>query len=371
MYGIVGNHGFLSSKNELILPVNTSFIKSKEQTLKIKELIEKLGVVVSFSLDIDEDDHSININESAVFHHSFESFPLIMNIDNESIVDDLEIIEQYNNQDINDASDFTRLLSLVRKEKEIYYVDPSVYGIMDNFRLFPNSQHELVLPLNTSYIKSDQTHRKIKKMIEQMKVIVGFSIIHNEDERLIILQDDNCFGDLAYRGLKWDFRTESFVIGNEYFNENIIEPEKKIKSIEENYTKRDVMVFLSYATKDSNKFKISTIARELTKHTGIKEVLFWEEDMDDDIIDYMNKNIGKCDIFILFCSKNALQSDPVRLEWQAALKIKKKIIPVFIDEKDIPPLLSSKLGVNFIKNDIGETISNLYYLILKKVKKAQ
>ncbi len=127
------------------------------------------------------------------------------------------------------------------------------------------------------------------------------------------------------------------------------------------------MVFLSYATKDSNRFQISTIVQQLTAYPEIRDVLFWEEDMHDDIIDYMDKNIQKCDIFILFCSQDALKSSPVKIEWQAALKVNKKIIPVFEDEIDIPTLLSSKLGVKYDGNNLNKMIENLYYLILKKV----
>ena len=72
-----------------------------------------------------------------------------------------------------------------------------------------------------------------------------------------------------------------------------------------------VLIFISYATKDSNLFHISEIAETLSRKPEIDEVLYWEEDMDDDIIDYMDKNVGKCDIFLLFCSQNALKSEPI------------------------------------------------------------
>jgi len=47
--------------------------------------------------------------------------------------------------------------------------------------------------------------------------------------------------------------------------------------------------------------------------------------------------------------------------------LKKKIIPVFINESDIPPLLSTKLGVQFITDDIQKTADQIYQLILKKL----
>jgi len=128
-----------------------------------------------------------------------------------------------------------------------------------------------------------------------------------------------------------------------------------------------IRVFVSYATADSDYFQVSNISNLLAENPDIGKVFYWEEDLQDDIYEYMNKNLAKCDIFLIFCSANTNQSEPVQMEWQAALKIKKKIIPVFINESDIPPLLSTKLGVKFIENDIKKTTDQIYQLVLKKL----
>jgi hypothetical protein len=130
---------------------------------------------------------------------------------------------------------------------------------------------------------------------------------------------------------------------------------------------QSILVFFSYATEDSSFFKIPLIAENLTNFPEIADVLYWEEDAHYNIITYMNENLGRCDIFIIFCSQNALGSKPVEMEWRSALKINKKIILVFLTEADIPPLLSTKLGVKFLPKDINRTIHELYELILKKV----
>jgi len=143
------------------------------------------------------------------------------------------------------------------------------------------------------------------------------------------------------------------------------EPQKDLVKEE---LKQPLKVFISYATEDSKKFEIPTIATHLIKYSLIDNVLYWEEDLHDDIYDYMDTNLGKCDVFLLFCSPNALKSDAVKMEWQAALKIKKKIIPVFVKEEDIPPLLSTKLGVQFSERDIKDTIKRIYELTLKKLE---
>jgi len=128
-----------------------------------------------------------------------------------------------------------------------------------------------------------------------------------------------------------------------------------------------IKIFVSYATADSNYFQVSNIANLLAENPDIEKVFYWEKDLQDDIYEYMNKNLTKCNIFLIFCSANANQSEPVQMEWQAALKIKKKIIPIFNNESDIPPLLSTKLGVQFIKNDIKKTTDQIFQLILKKL----
>ncbi|MFX0177117.1 MAG: toll/interleukin-1 receptor domain-containing protein, partial [Candidatus Hodarchaeota archaeon] len=124
---------------------------------------------------------------------------------------------------------------------------------------------------------------------------------------------------------------------------------------------------ISYSTLDSDFFEINNIAEKLQQHSDIKKVFYWEEDLKDDIYDYMNRNLDICDAFLLFCSKKAKKSEQVQLEWKSALKIKKPIIPIFNDERDIPPLVSTKLGISFDKNDIDKTVEQLYQLILKKL----
>jgi GTPase SAR1 family protein len=131
--------------------------------------------------------------------------------------------------------------------------------------------------------------------------------------------------------------------------------------------RKKLLVFVSYATADSEFFEISKISEKLKKYPRIGDILYWEEALKDDIYDFMNNNLELCDIFLLFCSENSKNSEPVKMEWKTALKIKKPIIPIFQTEKTIPPLLSTKLGVQFKKDDIDDTIEQIYKLILKKL----
>lgn len=127
-----------------------------------------------------------------------------------------------------------------------------------------------------------------------------------------------------------------------------------------------ISVFVSYATKDAPSFRIEEIAEELTKTEEIDDVLYWQEDNKDNIIEYMNENLGKCEVVILFCSPNSLNSVPVQKEWTAAEGLNKPIIPVFLEVEHIPPLLITREGVKFDPFDFEKNIQELYKLIVKK-----
>ena len=135
------------------------------------------------------------------------------------------------------------------------------------------------------------------------------------------------------------------------------------------HIKKDVLVFVSYATKDADLFKIKELAENLTSYEKIEDVLYWQEDMADNIITYMSDNLANCDVMVLFCSPNALKSIPIEKEWTSADIMNKPIIPVFIKSDHIPPLLKSRLGVEFDAFDLERTIQEIYNLIMKKMEK--
>lgn len=159
--------------------------------------------------------------------------------------------------------------------------------------------------------------------------------------------------------------------------QDLIEKKVEIKKIQKQSiyyadkvkgAKEDVLVFVSYATKDANIFKIRDVAENLTKREKIANVLYWQEDMKDNIIKYMNDNLGKCDIMLLFCSPNALSSEPVEKEWTAADIMGKPIIPIFSNPDHIPPLLKTRLGVQFDPFDLQQNVKEIHNLILKKIE---
>jgi len=131
---------------------------------------------------------------------------------------------------------------------------------------------------------------------------------------------------------------------------------------------QQILVFISYATKDADAYKIRDLAENLTKYEKIDDVLYWQADMKDNIIKYMNDNLGLCDVMLLFCSPNALASEPVEKEWTAADIIGKPIIPIFNNPDHIPPILKTRLGIQFDPFDFQKNINGIYNLILKKIE---
>jgi len=128
------------------------------------------------------------------------------------------------------------------------------------------------------------------------------------------------------------------------------------------------LIFISYATKDSDLFQIPKITEILKHYPEIDDVLYWESDMVDDIYGYMDENLKRCKMVLLFCTKNSTYSEAVKMEWRSALKLGKKILPVFIEEEYIPTLLTTKLGIQFNKEDPYGSIEKIYQLILKKLE---
>ncbi len=122
-------------------------------------------------------------------------------------------------------------------------------------------------------------------------------------------------------------------------------------------------IFLSYSTLDSENYQISLIASELEKDLLINKVNYWEENSGENIVEFMERTLRISQVFLLFCSQNALNSQSVEDEWQAAFQLRKrgkmKIIPVFENEGDIPRLLLPILNVEYTKNDINGFLNKL------------
>jgi hypothetical protein len=126
-------------------------------------------------------------------------------------------------------------------------------------------------------------------------------------------------------------------------------------------------IFFSYADSDSEYFQIPTIARALELVQEIDKVNYWKRDAKTDISKFMFEEVVKCDDFVVFCSENSLCSQAVKQEWEFALRLGKRIIPVFEDTTLIPDPLQMKRGIQVFsssrKKKRKKTVSNISKLI--------
>ena len=78
------------------------------------------------------------------------------------------------------------------------------------------------------------------------------------------------------------------------------------------------MIFISHTAKD--KAIVEPIALRLAQVYGQNNVFYdsWSIQPGDGIIDKMNEGLTNCKFFFFFVSKNSLQSNMVKLEWQNA-----------------------------------------------------
>ncbi len=206
----------------------------------------------------------------------------------------------------------------------------------------------------------------IVPQIEELKVREAISLdqkyIKNKD---LYSPPFKLIDEIRYQNIIKDLFSEIIEDANEKII-NLLNSKIKLPPVSPTKKTKEILVFISYATRDAEIFKIRDIAESLTVYSDIVDVLFWQEDSKDNIIAYMNENLSKCDIMLLFCTPNALKSIPVEKEWTAADAMNKPIIPVFLEDDHIPPLLKPRMGLKFNIFEFQKNIDNLHELILKK-----
>lgn len=211
-------------------------------------------------------------------------------------------------------------------------------------------------------LEKQETERKLEEQRRVTADAFGEEItsadLMEKMEKLITI--DEKINDLLKTYEKWEVKS-SKPVSKTGINFQLISPQQLKK---ETYT-----IFLSYSTKDSDYFQIPIIAEHLKKYAEIEDVLFWERDSGENIVEYMEKALRKCNVFILFCTENSLQSKAVNDEWQAAFQMRKKqilrIIPVYEKEENIPRVLWHLLNVKFSKDDFERLIKKLLKEILR------
>lgn len=89
----------------------------------------------------------------------------------------------------------------------------------------------------------------------------------------------------------------------------------------------------------------------------------WSMQPGDGIIDKMNDALADCDLFLFFVSRNSLESNMVKLEWQNALMKATagacKIVPVKIDDCLMPPILMQSIYIDLFGQGLENSLRQI------------
>lgn len=127
------------------------------------------------------------------------------------------------------------------------------------------------------------------------------------------------------------------------------------------------MIFISHTSKD--KPIVEPIAIRLATVFGYDKVFYdsWSIQPGDGIIDKMNSGLAECKYFFFFVSKNSLQSNMVKLEWQNAIMKSSngnaKLIPVKLDDCLMPAILLQTLYIDVYGRGLENAIRQMIDVI--------
>lgn len=127
------------------------------------------------------------------------------------------------------------------------------------------------------------------------------------------------------------------------------------------------MIFISHNSKD--KPIVEPIAIRLKEYFGQDNVFYdsWSIKPGEGIINMMNEGLENCKYFFFFVSRNSLESYMVKLEWQNAIMRasngKTILVPVRIDNCDMPALLAQTLYIDIYRNGIETGIRQIVDLV--------
>ena len=127
------------------------------------------------------------------------------------------------------------------------------------------------------------------------------------------------------------------------------------------------MIFISHNFND--KPIVEPIAIRLKDIFGQDNIFYdsWSIKPGEGIINMMNEGLQNCKYFFFFVSKNSLESYMVKLEWQNAIMRasngKTILVPVRIDNSEMPPLLAQTLYIDIYSNGIEGGIRQIVDLV--------
>lgn len=156
---------------------------------------------------------------------------------------------------------------------------------------------------------------------------------------------------------------EKELIDGELYNrlENYIESSKL----------KNKKVFLSHSSLDKD--KVISFALDLNE----KGITTWVDAFDilpgESIVSKINEGLENCEFILLFLSKNSIKSNWVMKEWETILwdeinYNKVKIIPIKLEDCEIPKILQTKKYIDF-SNDYNIGINQLISTLIEYGKR--
>ena len=132
--------------------------------------------------------------------------------------------------------------------------------------------------------------------------------------------------------------------------------------------KSSIVLFISHAVKDLDKYEIEKIAEYLETQPEIYKVFYCERDLVGDIDQFMDEKIPISQLLLFIgTNQSVFKSEDCKHEIDVANKNDIGIIPIKTSEvnwEDLSSLgLSRELGLEFIKEEIEEFLMNLYKYI--------
>lgn len=121
------------------------------------------------------------------------------------------------------------------------------------------------------------------------------------------------------------------------------------------------MIFLSHNRKE--KPVVEQVALKRRQIYGQENIFYdsWSIQSGEGIIDKMNEGLSKCHFFFFFVSKNSLQSNMVKLEWQDALfkatQNGNSFIPIRMDNSPMPTFLTQSLFIDIFSISLDGTFT--------------
>lgn len=127
------------------------------------------------------------------------------------------------------------------------------------------------------------------------------------------------------------------------------------------------MIFLSHNFQD--KAVVEQVALKLRSIYGQNNVFYdsWSIQPGDGIIDKMEEGLNNCKFFFFFVSKNSLQSEMVKMEWQNAIfnaaRQAIKFIPIRMDSCNMPFLLTQTLYIDLFSQGLDVAVRQIVDVI--------